>query len=164
MTSSSVRVRQVMDISAAVWGGVVAGLVLLIIQMIFAVGTLGGSIWMPFYWNSAIFLGQSILMPPVGFAAVPVLLGLLIHFFFAIIFGVLIAFVVHRGGMPVGIIGGGLLGLTLYAVDYYLLSDLLPWFYNIRGWEMTLGHIIYGAVAGGIYEGLEVEEFEPVEA
>lgn len=163
MTSSSVRVRQVMDISAAVWGGAVAGLVFLIIQIIFAVGTLGGSIWMPFFWSAAIFLGQSILMPPVGFAAVPVLLGLILHFIFSIAFGILIAFIIHRGGLAVGIFGGGLLGLALYAVNFYLLSDLLPWFYNIRGWEMALGHIIYGAVAGGIYEGLEVEEFEPVE-
>jgi hypothetical protein len=28
---------------------------------------------------------------------------------------------------------------------------------------MALSHIIFGALAGGIYEGLEVEEFVPVE-
>lgn len=163
MTSSSVRMRQVMDISAAVWGGVVAGLVFLILQIIIAVGSDGGTIWLPFFWNSAIVLGQPILLPPVAFAFVPVIVGLLLHFLFSILFALLIAFIIHRGGLVLGIVGGGLVGLALYALNFYFLSSFMPWFYTIRGWEFAVAHFVFGAVVGGVYEGLEVEEFVPVE-
>ena len=163
MTQSTVRMRQVMDVSAAVWGGVVGGAVFLLVQIIMTTGPLSSTVWVPFRWNAAIILGQDVLPPPSGFAFGPVLVGLIVHFALSILFSLLIAFVIHRGGLVMGIVGGALLGLCLYAFNYFTLTAVFPWFFAIRSWIMALGHILFGAVAGGIYEGLEVESFEPVE-
>ena len=62
-----------------------------------------------------------------------------------------------------GIVGGALMGLCLYALNYFTLTAVFPWFFAIRSWMMAVGHILFGAVAGGVYEGLEVEEFVAVE-
>lgn len=163
MTSSSVRMRQVMDVSAAVWGGVIAGAVFLLVQIIMSTWLLNSTMWVPFRWNAAILLGVDVLPPPASFALLPVLVGLIIHFILSIGFGLLIAFVIHRWGLLIGIVGGGILGLTLYAFNYFTLSAFFPWFFAAKNWMMALGHIIFGAVAGGIYEGLEVEEFVSIE-
>lgn len=163
MTRSTVRMRQVMDVSAAVWAGVVGGAVFLLIQIIMATGPLASSLWVPFRWNAAIILGQGVLPPPADFAFLPVLVGLIVHFGLSILFALLIAFIIHRGGLIMGIIGGGALGLALYAVNYFTLTAIFPWFFAISSWMMAVGHIVFGAVVGAVYEGLEVEEFVAVE-
>ncbi len=33
----------------------------------------------------------------------------------------------------------------------------------MKSWIMVISHVVFGALAGGIYEALEVEEFVPVE-
>lgn len=162
MTQSTVRMRQVMDVSAAVWAGLVAGLIFLVVEMFLATAVLDVSLLSPIYWSGAIIIGQHILLPPITFALIPFIVGLILHFAFSVIFGLLIAFVIHRGGLLMGIVGGGLLGLTLYGLNFYAFKELFPWFYVVRGIGMGVAHVIFGAVAGGIYEGLEVEEFEPV--
>jgi hypothetical protein len=163
MTTASNRMRQITDVSAAIWGGLIAGLAYLIIQIIMAVWLLGSSPWVTFRWNAAIVLGQDVLPPPAGFSFGIVLVGLIVHFALSIIFSLILAFIIHRWGLIVGILGGGLFGLALYAVNYYTFTIFFPWFYPIRNWLMVVGHIVFGAVAGGVYEALEVEEFEPVE-
>ncbi len=163
MTRSSVRMRQVMDVSAAVWGGVIGGAVFLLVQIIMATGPLSSSMWVPLRWNAAIIMGQGVLPPPAGFALGPVVVGLIVHFALSILFSLLIAFIIHRGGLVMGIVGGALMGLCLYALNYFTLTAVFPWFFAIRSWMMAVGHILFGAVAGGVYEGLEVEEFVAVE-
>lgn len=163
MTSSSVRMRQVMDISAAVWGGVIGGLGSLIVQMIMATWLLGSSPWVIYRWIAAIILGERVLPPPADFALTPVLVGLIIHLIISILYSLLLAFMIHRWGLIVGIVGGGLFGVAVYAVNFFTLTLFFPWFFATRNWMMILAHIVFGALAGGVYEGLEVEEFVPVE-
>ena len=163
MTVSSKRMHQITDASAAIWGGVIAGIAFLIIQLGMATWLFGSNIWIVFRWNAAIIMGQDVLSPPHDFNFIIVLVGLIVHFTLSISFSLLIAFIIHRWGLLVGIIGGGLLGLGLYAINFYTMTLFFPWFFPIRNWLMVVGHITFGAVAGGIYEALEVEEFVPVE-
>ena len=163
MIVRSKRMHQITDISAAIWGGLVGGIVFLIIQMGMATWLFGSTVWVVFRWNAAIVMGPSVLPPPNSFQLGIVLVGLIVHFTLSILFSLLIAFIIHRWGIVVGIIGGGLLGLGLYVVNYYTFTYFFPWFFPIRNWLMIAGHIIFGAVAGGVYEALEVEEFIPVE-
>ncbi len=163
MTASSTRMRQIMDVSSAIWGGVIAGTAFLLLQMAMAIWMFGSSPWVVFRWTGAIVLGESVLPPPAGFNLIIVIVGLVIHYAMAIGSSLLLAFIIHRWGLIVGIVGGALFGLALYAVNYYTLTLFFPWFFLIRNWIMVVGHIMFGALAGGIYEALEVEEFEPVE-
>ena len=39
------------------------------------------------------------------------------------------------------------------------LTLLFPWFFAMRSWTLVFTHVIFGALAGGVYESLEVEEF-----
>jgi hypothetical protein len=112
---------------------------------------------------SSPILGQDILAPPATFDALALFTSLMICLILAIIYSLLIAFIIHRGGLISGIIGGALLGLALYLIIYYLLTYFFPWFFALRGWVPAITYLIYGALAGGIYEALEVEIFVPAE-
>jgi len=62
----------------------------------------------------------------------------------------------------VGIVGGGLFGLALYGINFYTLAAWFPQFLLIKSTHMALSHVAFGALAGGIYELLEIEEFVAV--
>jgi hypothetical protein len=80
----------------------------------------------------------------------------------SIAFTLLIAYIIHRGGLITGILGGALIGLGLYTINFRTLTYVFPWFFAMESTSVLVNHLIFGALAGGIYEALEVEEFEPV--
>ena len=158
MSNSPSRLHQVMDWRAAIWAGIIAGAIFLLLQMILLALVTGGSPWILPRMTAAIVLGEGALSPPASFDVTITLVALIIHFVLAIGFAVLIAFILHRWGLLVGIVGGALFGLCLYAINYYSVSYLFPWFFPMRNWVFLLAHIVFGALAGGIYEGLERDE------
>lgn len=165
MTKSSVRMRQVVDVSAAIWAGLIAGVVFLVFQMIMVATIYNDSIFLVFRWAAAIVLGTGVLPPEAsGFSFGIFIMGLLLHLGLSVLYSLLIAFIIHRWGLVVGIVGGAFIGLALFMVNYYTMTILFPWFYVASRPAMMLGHMLFGAIAGGIYEGLEVEEFVPVES
>jgi hypothetical protein len=111
---------------------------------------------------AAIVLGEGVLPPPATFDLTIFLVALLLHLFLSVIYALVLAFIIHRWGLIVGIVGGALFGLALYVVNYYTFSIFFPWFFPVRSWVDVLSHMLFGAVAGGVYEALEVEEFVPV--
>ena len=161
MNTSMPRLRQVVDWSAALWAGVMSGIVFLGILMGLTAWYLG-SPWVIPRLLASILLGKSVLPPPATFEPGVFALALVIHILLSMLFACLIAFVLHRWGLLVGIVGGAMFGLALYAVNFYTLSYFVPWFFPLRSWIMLAGHVVFGAVAGGLYEALEVEKFEPV--
>ena len=80
------------------------------------------------------------------------LVGVIVHYVLSILFALIIAIVIHRWGLWVGIFGGALLGLAIYAINYYAMTVFFPWFFAVNNVVLMVGHIIYGAVVGGIYE------------
>jgi hypothetical protein len=79
-------------------------------------------------------------------------LGLLVHYAVSLLFALIVAVVVHRWGLWVGIFGGAVLGLALYGINFYGLTLAYPWFFAINGPLQLASHVLFGAVAGGIYE------------
>jgi hypothetical protein len=69
------------------------------------------------------------------------------------------AFIVHRWRMLVSVLGGALFGLALYLINFFTFTTFFPWFYPARNWPFAAVHILFGAVAGGIYELLEKDVF-----
>ena len=160
MAQRSITMRQIMDWRAAVLAGIVAGVVFLALQMAILAGVTGGSSpWVILRMTAAMVMGQSVLPPPASFDPAITLVALLITFVLSILFALLIAFVLHRWGLLVGIIGGALFGLALYAINYYTFTLFFPWFFPMRSWLVVLAHIAFGATAGGVYEAFEHETY-----
>jgi len=163
MNSSKIKMRQLVDWRAAIWAGVISGLIFLAINMLLT-KVYVGSPWVSVRLVASIVMGTRALPPPADFDAGIFVIALLVHFPLSIAFASIIAFVLHRGGLLMGIVGGAIFGLALYAINFYTLTFFFPWFFPMRSWIMMLSHIVFGASAGGIYEGLEVEKFVPAEA
>jgi hypothetical protein len=110
---------------------------------------------------ASLVLGKGVLPPPATFTVGTFAAAAVVHFALSIGLSCLIAFVLHRWGMVVGILGGALFGLALYFINFNLVSTFFPWFYFMKSWIMLWSHVVFGALAGGIYEALEVERFVP---
>ena len=164
MSTKRERLRQVVDWSAAVWAGIIAGIIFLILNVLVAPLFLGGNAWISLRYTASILLGDRVLPPPATFDLGVLIVALLVYFAMAIAFAVVLALIIHRWGMIVGIIGGALFGLALYFINFYTLTYFYPWFFAIHSWVLLLSHVIFGAVAGGVYESLEVEEFVVVDS
>lgn len=163
MSSAKIKLRQVVDWRAALWAGVVSGFAFLVVNMMLTQIYLG-SPWIIVRLAASVVMGKSVLPPPATFEPGIFLSALLVHFPLSLAFAGIIAFVLHRWGMLVGILGGAVFGLALYCINFYTFSFFFPWFFPMRSWIMVVGHVAFGALAGGTYEALEVEKFEPVEA
>jgi hypothetical protein len=156
--------RQLMDWRAAIIAGIIAGAVFLLVETAAYAALTGTGVWVPVRYIASIVMGESVLPPPASFDAGVVIVGLFVHFVLSVIYALILAFIIHRWGLAVGILGGALFGLALFAINYYTFSALFPWFFPMRTWIDVVSHVLYGAVAGGVYELLEREVFVPVEA
>ena len=160
MTTTSLRMRQLVDWSAAMWSGLIAGTIFLLLNLFLSPV---GNVWVMVRLFASILLGDSILAPPATFDVAALLAAISVHFLLSILYALLIAYIIHRGGLISGIIGGALLGLALYSINFYTLTLLYPWFFAMRSGLFIITHALFGALVGGIYEALEVEVFVPAE-
>lgn len=151
--------RQIMDWRAAVIAGLLAGGITMLLWVILLSVVTGGSIWTPFHHIGAILLGEDVLTPSRVIDFRVVLTGTFIHLSLSVVYAIILAFIIHRWGLVVGILGGALFGLALYLINYHFFTSLYPWFYPLRSWIALVGHIVFGATAGGIYEALERDIF-----
>ncbi len=154
--------RQLVDWRAAVASGLVSGSVFLALAM-FLSSEFIGSPWVVVRWFASILMGTGVLPPPAGFDVRIFFSAIAVHFSFSIVLACIIAFVLHRWGLVVGILGGAVLGLSFYFINFYSLSYFFPWFFSLKSWIMLAGHGVFGALAGGIYELFEVERFVPAD-
>lgn len=161
--SSSVRVKQLVDWSSAVWAGLIAGTVFFLLCFFLVPALAGGNGWMMVRLIASIPMGETVLAPPATFETTIFLAAIATHYGLSILFSLLVAYVLHRGGLMTGIIGGAFFGLALYAINFYALTILFPWFFGYRSLGLILAHVLFGAISGGVYESLEVEEFEEIE-
>jgi hypothetical protein len=153
--------RPIVDWRAAIIAGILAGFVFLLVNMWLSSKYLGNA-WVPLQLPAAMVLGPKVLPPATGMETQAFGVGLPVHLILSVAFACLVAFCLHRWGILVGVIGGALFGLALYAINYYGLSGVFPWFGSMRSSLMAISHLVFGAVAGGVYELLERERFEHV--
>jgi hypothetical protein len=148
-----------MDWKAAVIAGLIAGAIFLLVLMVAYPLATGGTPWTVFRFIGAIVLGETVLPPPTTFDAGVVVTAVLLHFILSVIYTLVLAFIVHRWGILISVIGGVLFGLALYLINFFTFTMFFPWFYPARAWPFSLVHILFGAVAGGVYELLEKDVF-----
>ena len=98
---------------------------------------------------AGLVLGQDVLIEPKTSTH---LVGIIVHFGFSLVFAMLIAIVIHRWGLTVGVIGGAVLGLSIYLINLYTMTSFVEWFFAINNNVLALSHVLFGAVVGGVYE------------
>jgi len=157
------RLEQVMDLSSAVIAGLVAGTIFFLVLVFVAPIFFEFNAWVYVRLFASVFLGDTILAPPATFDGTALGVALGTHLGLSVLFSLAIAFVFHRWGLLVGILGGALFGCALYLINFHAMNQFFPWFVQMRGWDMLIGHALFGAVAGGVYEALEIEEWVEVE-
>lgn len=53
-----------------------------------------------------------------------VAVGVLVHLVLSLVYALLLAFIIHRWGLVVGIVGGALFGVAIYIINYYTFTAL----------------------------------------
>lgn len=129
--------------------GLVAGTVFLLINVIFTPLLLQVNPSVVLRYMGGLVLGQGVL---TGTSMTPIIVGVIVHYALSLLFALVIAIVVHRFGLLVGIVGGAILGLALYGINLYTMTVLFKWFFAINSPVLLVSHIVFGAVAGGVYE------------
>jgi uncharacterized membrane protein YagU involved in acid resistance len=104
---------------------------------------------------ATIALGRSAFDADVTSNGTALGVGIAVHLVLGLVFAFVISFTLHRWGFWVGLIGGGLFGLALYAINTYTMSRFFPDFWHYRSWFMLGFHVLFGALCGGIYEAIE---------
>jgi ABC-type cobalamin transport system permease subunit len=151
--------RSTVDWRAVSWAALVAGTVFLILNLFVVPALMGGSFWISVRLVASIVLGREVLAPPATAHAGALVAAVGVHYVISYVLTAFIAFVIHRGGLIGGIVGGALLGLAFYFIDYYALTYFFPQFFAMKHASVIASHVLFGAVAGGVYELLD-EDFD----
>lgn len=156
--------KQLIDWKAARWAGLGAGTLFYILNLYLTPSFNGGNEWIIMRLMASVVLGSQALAPPATFDFLIFLTSLAVTLGLALVFAGVIAYVVHRFGFWLGVGLGAILGLCLYAINFYSLTYFFPWFFAMNSPIMVFTHVVFGATAGGLYEALEIERFEEVKA
>jgi len=134
---------------AVLISGLVAGTLFLLADLVFAPIVTNVSAALTLRYFAALVLGSKVLTQ-TGTSVL--ITGIIVHYVLSLVFALVIALVVHRWGLLVGIVGGAILGVAFYGINLYTLTLLFPWFFAINSTVILLCHAVFGAVAGGVYE------------
>ncbi|MDE2492143.1 MAG: hypothetical protein KGM24_14950, partial [Elusimicrobia bacterium] len=158
--SASAPPRGELDWAAAGWAGLSAGLLMILFETALSSLSAGASGTDPVRRIAAIALNRSVLPALSPFTGLVFLAAMSVHLPLSLLYARLLAPLVHgaRAGRAVAI--GVLFGAGLYALNYYALAGLFPWFAAARGWITLASHLLFGATAAGAYVLLS----EPVRA
>ena len=144
------------DWRAAVWAGIIAGLVFMVLEMLLVQFVSEGNMWGPPRMIAAIVMGSGALPPPATFEAGVFIVAVIVHFGLSLIYAFIFAWIVGQWqiGMTVAAISGLVFGLAIYAVNFYGFTAVFPWFAEARNWITILAHAVFGLTLGMIYEPL----------
>lgn len=145
--------RRPLDWSAAIWAGVIAGAVFMVLEMLMVQMFLGMSMWGPPRMIAAIAMGEGVLPPPATFDAGILMVAMVVHFVLSIVFAIVLAWIIQRLGLGLGaalLVGSGY-GLALYLINFYPMTAFFPWFAMARNWVSIVAHILFGTIAAWGY-------------
>lgn len=137
---------------AALQAGLIAGIALLLLQMVMGPIFMGGGVWDTPRLMAAILLGRDVVPPPGTFGFGIVGAALLVHGMLSVTYGLILAAIVHRMLMPSAVMTGAVFGLALYIVNFYAFTAMFDWFAMGRTWVTVFAHLVFGVSAAWTYK------------
>lgn len=135
---------------AAVLSGIVGGLAFALVQAVVTVSQ-GGSLWPPQEVIGSVLLGRDFITTEEfvpGF--VLALVGIVGHGILSVVFGILIALLVHGLGRIAAVAVGLLAGLALFGIDVVAIAA------TVVGvgtpWALLPAHLAFGGVVAAVYK------------
>lgn len=132
--------------------GVSGGIAFLIANAILAPAVLEVSPWLVLRYSASLVGGEGMVSDP---DAAYFVLGLVVHLVLSVVFATVIALIVHRGGLLLGVVGGAILGLCLYSLNLYTLTLIFEWYFAVNSVVLAINHLVFGLVVGVVYETLD---------
>jgi hypothetical protein len=156
-------VRREPDWAAAAVAGFVAGAVLMVLELIWAVAFSNDSPWATTYRIAALLMGPEVLHTP-NFSLGVVITALITHYvlgiFFALILSIIMAPFHLDSSAGMALVIGAVFGLVLYWVNFYGIARYFTWFQEMRGWASIVAHLVFGITAALVYWKLERPQAE----
>jgi len=136
---------------AAVFAGLAAAIVSLIVETPLVWLIRGESPWPAARMAAAMVLGPKVLSP-ASFDPGVLVVATLIHLALSVVYGVLLAlFLARAGRIGAGVIGA-FFGLFLYLVNLHVIAPLwFPWFAPLRTGLTVFSHLVFGVALGVSY-------------
>lgn len=145
--------------SAAVAAGLLAGGVMLLLTEFLAIAIYDESPWKIFRMMAAMVRGAAALEPADEYDASLVAIGLALHFSFAVLYSLALAWIVTELPRGCAALTGVLFGLALYYANFYGFTTLFPWFISFRTVDILAVHAVFGLmVATGYWHFLRPAE------
>lgn len=154
------------DWAAAAVAGFAAGAILMVIELAWAATLSDAGTWRIPQLVAALVLGPGSLQVPGGSFSIPVVaLALAIHYALGIAFGLVLGYVISgfhwETSMTVMQLFGLGVGALLYVFNFYVLTQLAPWFAELRGWPTFLAHLVFGLSTALLYWRLARRGVDP---
>jgi uncharacterized membrane protein YagU involved in acid resistance len=140
---------------AAIWAGIIAALIFLMLEMLMVPLFLNGSPWAPPRMIGAIVLGKEVLPPPATFDLGIVMAAIVLHLVLSILYAVVIAFIIKKMSFIQALAVGAVIGLLIYFVNFYIMTGMFPWFAMARNWVSAFAHVAFGIGVAWAYMKLQ---------
>ncbi|HEY1092515.1 MAG TPA: hypothetical protein VGE47_15575 [Burkholderiaceae bacterium] len=142
------------DWASALVAGLVAGAVLMVLDLLWTSVMASGATWRSSHLVAAIVLGPETATGS-GFSLGVVATALITHYLLGIVFACVLAYIVagfhyERSGPMIETIGAAF-GVGVYLISMYGWALVFPWIAELRGWGTFIGHIAFGLVAAMTY-------------
>ncbi len=129
---------------AAIWSGIIAGIVMLVLEFILNPLILDNSMWGPIRMMGSILLGKEVLPPPATFDAGIFLAALAVHLPLSVVYGMIIGYLIRKISLAAALLVGIVIGYMIYLINFIGLAGLFPWFADARSWVQVIIHILFG--------------------
>ncbi len=144
------------DWAAAAVAGFAAGAILMVIELVWAATMSSTGAWRTPQLVAALVLGPDTLQASgYSFSVRIVALALAIHYALGIAFGLVLGYVIAgfhwETSVPVMQLFGTGVGALLYLFNFHVLTQLTPWFAELRGWPTFIAHIVFGVSTALLY-------------
>lgn len=144
------------DWAAAAVAGFAAGAILMVLELAWAALAGDNGPWRISQLVAAITLGPGPLQgSPFAFDAGVVGMALVTHYVLGVAFGTVLGWILagfhYDTSIAAMLLIGAVFGLLLYLINFHVLTQVFPWFRELRGWTTLAAHLVFGISAALLY-------------
>ena len=123
----------------------------------------GESPWAPLHMIGAIALGSGAMSSPDTFDIPIITTAVVVHMVLAVIYGIVLAFIIAKADTGMAVVIGAAFGLALYAINFYGFTKWFPWFADARDWISIFTHIVQSALMAYLYKVFDRRRGSPAD-